>query len=410
MWRGQGSAIGAAIVLAATTAAAAPGRWVGTWGAAPQPPSKAAHLPPTQSFKDVTLIQVLRVSAGGDQVRVRFTNEYGSRPLVIGAAQIVLDDRSGRYGRQGFRTLTFGRARTAVVPAGAPMLSDPVSMTVPALSKLLIRLYLPQDTGPCTCHSTSIATGAILAHDNLAGAPAALRMRAFISGVEVHAPGPASAIVVLGDSIADGVGSTHGANRRWTDVLAERLNARDGGRRMWGVVNEAIAGNRLNADGAGQSALARLDRDVLSVPGAAYLIVSEGVNDLGMAHFTGGGGLGARIAAMPKGVAGAQDLIAAYRRLIVRGHAHGLKVIGATITPYQGAAYWSAEGEADRRTINQWIRTSGAFDGVLDFDRAWRDPANPSRIKAGLHAGDHLHGDDAGYQTLADSIALGLFQ
>jgi lysophospholipase L1-like esterase len=236
-----------------------------------------------------------------------------------------------------------------------------------------------------------------------------LPVRAFVSGVAVSGPAPAKAVVVLGDSISDGVGSSPNANHRWPDLLAGRLNARDKGK--WGVVNEGISGNRLNADGAGQSALVRFDRDVLSVPGARYLIVFEGVNDLGIGHAKPPPGQnGGFFAALPKAPAGADDLIAAYRQIIARAHARGLKVIGATITPYGGAVYWSEDGEADRQKINQWIRTSGAFDGVLDFDAAWRDPAQPTQIKAGYHAGDHLHGSDAGYRVLADSIDLKLFQ
>lgn len=230
--------------------------------------------------------------------------------------------------------------------------------------------------------------------------------------MEVLSPSPAKTIVTLGDSITDGVGSSAEANKRWPDLLAARLIARDKGKVQWGVVNQGISGNRLNADGAGQSAQTRFDRDVLSVPGAAYLVIFEGVNDLGMGHMKipEDGPLAAIFKSLPKGPSGADDLIAVYRSLIDRAHAHGIKVYGATIAPYEGATYWTPEGEADRQRINTWIKASGAFDGVLDFDAAWRDPAKPTQIKEGLHAGDHLHGSDAGYQVLADSIDLGLFR
>jgi lysophospholipase L1-like esterase len=359
----------------------------------------------------VTLIQVVHLSAGGSQMRVRFSNEYGSKPLTIGSARVAI----GKPGAGKAVQLTFAGKPTAWVPAGAPVVSDPVTLQVPRGSDLTIGLYLPEDTGPCTCHATSVAKGWVVDHEAESLAPPAdakpLQPRAFVSEVQVSGAEPAKAIVVLGDSISDGVGSTMDANRRWPDLLAARLEARKGDKVQWGIVNEGISGNRLNADGAGQSALVRFDRDVLATPGAAYVIVFEGVNDLGIGHAKPPPGAPSNFfAALPRAPAGADDLIAAYRQIIARAHAHGLKVIGATITPYEGATYWSAEGEADRQKINTWIRTSGAFDGVADFDKAWRDPAHPSQIKAGLHMGDHLHGSDAGYHALADSIDLKLFQ
>jgi len=226
--------------------------------------------------------------------------------------------------------------------------------------------------------------------------------------VETEAAG--KSIVVLGDSISDGVGSTPNANHRWPDLLADRLKAR-GGRGAWGVVNMGISGNRVLNDGAGQSALARFDRDVLSVPGAAYVIIFEGVNDLGISYGHMSGPLAERFKSLaPAHQATAEAMIAGYRQLIDRAHEKGLKVLGATITPYEGAAYYSPEGEAVRQAINRWIREGHAFDGVLDFDAAIRDPQTPSQIKEGLHAGDHLHGSDAGYQVLAHSIDLTLFK
>jgi lysophospholipase L1-like esterase len=234
-----------------------------------------------------------------------------------------------------------------------------------------------------------------------------LAQRAFLSGVAVQSA-RAKAVVVLGDSISDGVGSTAGANRRWPDLLAERLNARGGGTH-WGVVNQGISGNRVLADGAGASALARLDRDVLSVPGAAYVIVFEGVNDLGLGYGRIEGPLAALMP--PPAVKPTRDaMIAGYRQLIARAHSKGMKIYGATIAPYEGAAYYSAEGNAVRQAVNEWMRTGREFDGVLDFDAAFRDPAKPTQMRQDLHAGDHLHGSDAGYRAVADSIDLGLFR
>ncbi len=406
-------------VLAAVAAMAAAGpsmagSWIGAWGASPEPVrvgGPPGPFGPTPSYQDVTFVQTVRVSASGSQVRIRFTNEYGIKALAIGGAHVMAGGVE--------KALSFGGKPGAFVPAGAPMLSDPVDLPVAAGADVKISLYVPGDSGPCTCHGVALSKGAILPHEalSLAAAPPAdarpLMSRAFISGVEVMSPGPAKTIITFGDSITDGVGSSAEMNRRWPDLLAARLSARDKGKVQWGVVNQGISGNRLNADGAGQSAQTRFDRDVLSVPGAAYLVIFEGVNDLGMGHMTppaDDSPLAAIVKSLPQGPSGAQDLIATYRSLIDRAHAHGLKVYGATIAPYGGAGYWTAEGEADRQQINTWIRASGAFDGVLDFDAAWRDPAKPTQIKDGWHAGDHLHGSDAGYQVLADSINLGLFK
>jgi lysophospholipase L1-like esterase len=399
-----------AVALAATSGAiAAPGQWVGSWGASPEPPRLQGNGPfgASPSYKDVTLIQTVHLSAGGTQLRVRFTNEYGSKPLLIGGAKVAVGGVE--------KALTFGGKPTAIVPAGAPMISDPVSIMVAPRSDLTVGLYLPEDTGPCTCHTTAVSKGSIVDGQAASLKPPAdaksLPIRAFISGVGVSGPLPAKTVVTFGDSITDGVGSSMDANRRWPDQLSERLNARDKGKRQWGVVNEGISGNRLYADGAGQSALVRFDRDVLSVPGAAYLILFEGVNDIGVGYAKPPPGpASAYFAALPKAPASAEDLIAADKQIIMRAHAHGLKVYGATIAPYQGAAYWTPEGEAERQKVNAWIRTSGAFDGVADFDKAWSDPAKPGQIKDGWHMGDHLHGNDAGYKVLADSIDLKLFQ
>ncbi|HEY1283371.1 MAG TPA: SGNH/GDSL hydrolase family protein, partial [Steroidobacteraceae bacterium] len=211
----------------------------------------------------------------------------------------------------------------------------------------------------------------------------------------------------LGDSISDGIGSTPNKNRRWPDLLAVRL-AKE--RTPWGVANLGISGNRILEDGAGQSALARFDRDVLSMAGVTHLIIFEGVNDLGVSYgkFEGPA---ARFFPADRGAKGtSENMIAGYRQLIARAHAHGIKVLGATIAPYGGAMYYSPEGEAQRQAINQWIRTGKEFDGVLDFDAAFRDPADPTKMAEGKHMGDHLHGSDAGYEAVAQSIDLKLFK
>lgn len=382
--------------------------WIGTWGASPEPPSRGGGpFPATPSFENETIRQIVRLSAGGEALRLRLTNEHGSEPLRIGAARVALVDEDGELRAGTERVVTFSGAREAVIPAGAPMLSDTVELAVDDLATLSVSLYLPEATGPCTCHSTGLQTAYVSeAGDFTEGTfePAeTLQARAFLSGVEVRADADA-VIVALGDSITDGVGSTPGANRRWPDLLAERLAERG----RYGVVNHGISGNRVLNDGAGDSALARFDRDVLSVAGATHVIVFEGVNDIGAAY--GGFGDADIESFMPSGVEVSEaSLIAGYEQLIARARAAGLEIYGATIAPYGGATYYSAEGEAVREAVNAWIRDSGAFDAVLDFDAVLRDPERPTRMQEELHSGDNLHGSDAGYEALAESIDPELF-
>jgi lysophospholipase L1-like esterase len=388
--------------------------WTTSWGAAPLAASPAAGpFPATPTFSDQTIRQVVHLSAGGSRLRVRFTNEFGSRPLRIGAVRIALADATGKIQPGTDRPLSFAGKPGALIPVGSPYLSDPVDFAVKALSALSISIYLPEDTGPCTCHGVALQTGFISNTGNFvteAFAPKATFMaRAFVSGVEVYSAAPAKAVVVLGDSISDGVGSTPDSNHRWPDLFAQRLAARR--HEAWGVVNMGISGNRVLDDGAGQSAIARFDRDVLSVPGVAYVIVFEGVNDIGISFGQFQGPLVELFKSMvPKNKATAEAMIAGYRQLIERAHAKGLKILGATIAPYEGSAYYSPEGESIRQQINAWFRTGGAFDGVLDFDAVLRDPDKPTQIATPLHAGDHLHGSDLGYEAIARSIDLSQFK
>jgi lysophospholipase L1-like esterase len=387
--------------------------WIGTWGASPLPPNVAAGpFPATPSFENQTIRQIVRISAGGDRLRLRLTNEYGTAPLEIGAARVAIADGEAAIRSGTDRVVTFGGRTSGVIPTGAPLLSDPIELAVADLENLSISLYFPNATGACTCHGTGMQNAFVSAPgDFTAGTftPAQTNQaRAFLSGVEVQRDG-AGVIVAFGDSITDGIGSTAGANRRWPDLLAERLAAR---RRAqpFGVVNHGISGNRVLSDGAGESALARFDRDVLSVSGVTHVIVFEGVNDLGIAYGRFEGPMAAIRNLMPPGLTATEEtMVAGYRQLIARAHARGLKIYGATIAPYQGAMYFSAEGEAVRQAVNKWMRESGEFDAVLDFDAAFRDPAQPAQMKEGFHSGDFLHGSDAGYKAVADSIDLRLF-
>ena len=387
-------------------------QWVQTWGVAPLPPTPALGtvIPATASFENVTIRQIVRLSSGGQRVRIRFTNEYGTTPLVVGAARVALADDKGALQPGSARAVLFSGKPSVSIPAGAPFLSDPIDLPVRNLATLSISIYLPQATGPCTCHFLGMQNAFVSGAGDYTDKPftpqQTIGSRAFLAGVDVEVGGGARAVVVLGDSISDGAGSTMDANRRWPDLLANRLNAT--AKPGWGVVNMGISGNQVLADGMGQSALARFDRDVLAVPGVRVLVIFEGINDLGISYGHIEGPL-AEAFKKPLPVT-ADSLIAGYRQLIARAHARGIKVLAATITPYGGASYYSEEGEAVRQALNAWIRTSREADGVLDFDAAIRDPAKPTQIREGFHPGDHLHGTDAAYAAMAAAVDLSLLR
>lgn len=394
-------------VIALAFSATAEAKWVASWAAGSIPPG-----PKAASFSNQTLRQVVRLSAGGNALRVRFTNAFGATPLAIGAARIVFVGDDGKEIAGTARELTFGGARTATMARGAPLLSDSVKIAVPARARMAISLYLPGDTGPCTCHNNALDDTQVSGPGDFTAGPfepaAIVKDRAFLASVDVDAPGDAATVVAFGDSITNGTGSTWGGNRRWPDQLADRLSARGG--RVWGVANAGISGNRVLGDGTGESALTRLDRDVFSLPNVKTLILFEGINDIGRsyAHYQGEAAETQRL--LQGRLTDAAQMIAAYRQIIDRAHQQDIKVFGATIAPFKGASYWSPEGEAARQEINRFIRTSGAFDAVFDFDRALADPADPASMRADYHSGDHLHGSDAGYTAVVQSIDLKLFR
>jgi len=403
----------AALALLATPAQA---EWVASWTASPHAPLGAATTGPfaAASYENVTVSQVLRLSEGGGKVRVRFSNRYGAAPLAIGAARIVQIDDQNREVAGTSRTLTFGGEPGAVIPRGAPFVSDEVAVDLPDLARLKVEIFLPTATGPCTCHLTGVDELAVSPPGNFVGRPfepvSRAQYRAFLSGVEVDSPDALGTIVAYGDSITDGVGATAGANNRWPDILANRLQA-DG--KEWAVANQAISGNRVLSPGMGESALSRFDEDVLSLPGVKYIIVFEGVNDLGQRFGPqrapgGGGGPGGLTLDQPQITV--EQMIAGYKQIVARSHAKGIKVIGSPIGPYMGAAYWSEEGEAARQRINDWIVNGGAFDGVVRLDTAFADPAEPRQMRDGYHIGDHLHGSPAGLKAVGESIDLALFR
>ncbi|GCD44211.1 GDSL-type esterase/lipase family protein [Streptomyces paromomycinus] len=383
--------------------------WVRTWGASPQAPDNTVSG--VDPFENATLRQIVRVSGGGSRIRIRLSNEYGTAPVTIGAARVALAGDGHLIQDGSSRTVTFSGRSSVTIPAGAPILSDPIGLVLPALAHMTISLYLPGRVETVTGHGTFHAPGWIVPGDATASSAldadaAPLPAQAFISAVEVLPDRPANTIAVLGDSRVDGIGSTPGADRRWTDVLAERLIGRDATTRY--VVSQGIGGNRLLNDGIGTSALARFDRDILATPGLEHVVIAVG-NDLVFSFAPDteeSAGFLAMFGGEPVTV---EDVIAAHQQAAARARAHGAKVHAATIAPYGGSDMYTADGDKAREQVNEWIRFSGVFDGVLDFDAVWRDPADPSRIRDDLHMGDHLHGNDAGYEALARSIDLSLF-
>jgi lysophospholipase L1-like esterase len=386
--------------------------WIATWATSPQPWWDADFFVPIdlpRALRNQTIRQIARVSLGGSRVRVELSNEYGTEPLVIGAAHVALAGEGSAIVAGSDRPLTFGGQAAVTVPPGAPVLSDPVDLEVPALAEVAVSLYLPEITPTSTFHWEGVQTAYISGEGSFAGAPdfepaQTITSRIFLSEIMVDAPPDARAIVTFGDSITDGATSTVDANHRWPDFLAERLNEVDA---RVAVINQGISGARVLRDRMGDNALARFDRDVLSHPRADTVILMMGINDIGWPGTL----------LVPKGEPAptAEEVIAGYRQLIARAHANDMRILGATLTPFEDTfrgqplfGYYSEEKEAKRQAVNQWIRTSGAFDGVIDFDAATRDPDNPKHIRADFDSGDHLHPQDVGYEAMADSIDLEL--
>lgn len=383
--------------------------WVRTWGASPQAPDNSVSF--VEPFENATLRQIVRISGGGHRVRIRISNEYGTAPLTIGDARVASADTDGGIQDGSGHAVTFSGRPTATVPAGAPLLSDPIDLRTAALSRLIISLYLPGRVDTATCHGTFHTLGWLIPGNAtaLASLPkdaTPMSAQALITAVEVQPDIPTKAIAVIGDSRVDGTGSTPGTDRRWTDLLAERLAARDG--QTLCVVSQGISGNRMLDDGIGTAALARFDRDVLATPGLGHVVIAVG-NDLVLSFAPRTEETAGFLSTFPGAPVGVDDIIAAHLQLAARARAHGAKAYAATIAPYGGSEMYTPEGDKAREQVNAWIRTSGAFAGVLDFDAVWRDSSDLSRIRSDLHTGDNLHGSDAGYAAIAESIDLSLF-
>ncbi len=400
-----------AACFAATASAAGPVHWVVAWGASPAPqlPDEAQMRTAKLMFDNQTIREIVHTSIASDTVRVRLSNAYGKQAVEIGTAHIALRDKGSSVTAGSDHALTFsGRPSVSIAP-NAQALSDPVKLSAPA-GDLVISIFLPHAAAGAGIHYGAQQTNYIGSGDLTSAAemsePATITSWVFLTGVDVLAAQGASTLVAFGDSITDGARSTVDANHRWPDILAERLRARRGGKPI-GVLDAGIGGNRVLFDPTnvrfGMNALARFDRDVLAQPGVKYVIVLEGINDLG--HPGSSAPLSETVSA--------DDIIAGLKQMIERAHEHGLKIFGATLTPFEGTTiqgYFSAEKETKRKAVNEWIRTGHAFDGVIDFDKAARDPEHPDRMLPVNDGGDHLHPGDAGYKAMAGAIDLSLFK
>jgi lysophospholipase L1-like esterase len=373
--------------------------WVGTWATSPMQAEGLSY----RLFSSVTMREVVHISVGGEQVRLRFTNEFGADPLTVADAHVALGAGGGAIQPGSDRAVTFGGATSVNIPPGGAVFSDPVALSVAPLSDLAVSFYLPPQLMRAETFHAFADQDNYVAEGHAPSAvelPEAERISSwyFFDGVDVAATPESRAIVTLGDSITDGAYSTHNANRRWPDVLAARLSA-DPKFAHVSVLNEGIGGNRVLNEGYGPSAISRVDRDVLAQSGVRYVIVLESINDIGRL---------ARVQ-VPWDAITAPQLEWGLKQIADQAHQHGLKILGATLTPYGGAGYYSDKGEQVREAVNDWIRTSGTFDGVADFDKITRDPQNPNRFNPAYDSGDHLHPSDAGYKAMGDGIDLALF-
>jgi lysophospholipase L1-like esterase len=384
------------------------GHWTGTWAAAP------SFAEGNTQYTDQTLRLIVHTSLGGNQVRVRLSNTFGSQPLKIGAAHIAFRDSGAKIFVNSDRVLTFSGRSSVEVPIGALVISDPVYLRVAPLVDVAVSVYLPGVSTADTSHVVALQTSFVAhSHGDFTGAvdlPGAGQTFEwdFLTGVDVLGNEPTAAIVVMGASETDGIGSTSDANRRWTDVLAKRLQSHSSHNAI-SVLNEALTGNRIlhpAPDGIsffGPAALARFDRDVLGQAGVKYLIVVLGLNDIAQPG----------VAAPPSEEVSAEDVIAGLVQLIERAHENGVVAYGCTVLPFKnsliGPGFYTPEKEAKREEVNQWIRTSAAYDAVIDFDQVIRDPTHPKRIFPAFDSGDHTHPNDAGYKAMGQAIDLNLF-
>jgi lysophospholipase L1-like esterase len=402
----------ALLMCLAMTAASAQRRtdskWVSSWAASQQLVEPQNSIG-ADDLADVTLRQIVHLSIAGPQIRIRLSNRFGTSPLSCDAVHIArpISPASNEIARGSDTSVRFFGRSDVTIPAGADYISDPIAFPVAALSDVAITIHFAQLTASQTGHPGSRATSYLVHRQSLAAIeltePKKIEHWYFIAAIEVLAPASAETIVTLGESITDGHGATTNGNDRWPDVLARRFQA-DARTRDISVLNQGIGGNRLLLDGLGPNALARFDHDVLGQPAVRYVILLEGINDIGTL---------ARTQEVPDSDHDSlvQRMEAAYEQIVTRAHSHGIKVFGATILPFAGSDYYhpSIRTEKDRRAVNEWIRARGHFDAVIDFDKLMRDPRQPERLLPKFDSGDHLHPSPAGYQTMGNAVPLSLF-
>ncbi len=428
---GAASAAALAGVFAFPASAAAsggthrtPAKWVATWAASAMAATPASLAAPddfsSAGFTDQTIRDIVWTSVGGQAARIRLTNRFGTRPVTFNQADVGISAGGASVVPGTNHAVTFAGRMSATIAPGAAVVSDPVKMAVPAETDLAVSLYTRGPTGPATYHSDAQQVNYVSAPGDYAASEAASAFTTtsqhwyFLDDIDVQVgPQIRGTIVAFGDSITDGAQSTVNANRRWPNDLARRILAGPPGH-IHPVVDEGISGNRILNNSAcfGVNAQARFFRDVAARAGARYVILLEGINDIGFSQTSPsnvypGTNFGCFL---PNTNVSAAQIIAGYQHIIAAAHAAGLKISGGTLTPFQGAFYYSAAAEAKRQAVNHWIRTSGAFDAVIDFDKVARDPANPLRLLPAYDSGDHLHPNDAGYQAMADAINLALFR
>jgi lysophospholipase L1-like esterase len=373
--------------------------WFATWGAspyasAPRPPRDSVDRTPTLVKQTVRIIA--RTSIGGDQARIRLSNEYGDQPLVIGAASIALRDTGALIVHGSDRAITFSGRSGITLKPGAVAVRDPIAFTVPAVRDLAVSLYLTDSIRMSTTHPLALQTNYVARGQSLGDGfrrDTSIYVWPFLTGIDVTNTQATGVIVTIGNSITDGAQSKRDENARWPNVLAERLMKSS--EPLKGVVNAGISGGRVLTYGAGPSALARFDRDVLMVPGVTHVILLEGINDIGRSAVDG---------------TSAEDIIWGYKQMIARAHDRGVLIYGATLTPAGPRPTYSPALEAKRAAINTFVRSSGEFDGVIDFDAITRDPDDPLRFLPAYDSGDHLHPGNAGYKAMGEAIDLSLFR
>jgi lysophospholipase L1-like esterase len=405
----------------AAAAEASEEHWVGAWSTGQQPPHIGLDLGAASGiseagFDNQTLRMLVYPTLSGDLLRVRLGNTFGAQPLTISAASVAWQSEGAALMPGSARPITFGGSASVSVPVGAEIYSDPVDMRIEAGRELAISLYVAGRTGPTSWHRTAWQTAYVAAGDHTADEAADAYSASpatswfWLDGVDVTAPSDAYAVVTLGDSITEGTNSTVNANARWPDVLARRLMSEPD--RRVAVLNEGIGGNRVRNDSPcfGTNALARLNRDVFGQDGVRYVILMEGTNDIGFSNYTEQTVPANRPLAcyQPNAEVPLEAMIAGYEQAIEQAHLKGLKIIGATLTPFKGSIHFSEGSDLKRQAINDWIRQGQQLDGVIDFDAAVRDPEDAQRIASAFDSGDHLHPNDAGYQAMADAIDLSL--